>query len=95
MILEKTNAGVRIRVFVQPKSSKNEIVGIHNEALKIKLTSPPVDGKANAALIEFLAEVFHTAKRNVVLIKGDTSRQKTVEVTGFSVEEAKRILKIN
>jgi uncharacterized protein (TIGR00251 family) len=95
MILEKTDAGVLIRVFVQPRASKNEIVGVHNDAVKIKLTSPPVEGQANAALIEFLAEVFHIAKRNIILVRGESSRQKSVEIHGVDPQQAARLLKID
>lgn len=92
-IIEATEAGVNIRFFIQPKSSKNEIIGPHNGAIKIKLTSPPVDGQANAGLIEFLAKLFKTAKRNVVLVKGETSRQKVVAIQGITLAEAKKLLK--
>jgi hypothetical protein len=93
-MIEETNAGVIIRVFVQPKSSKNEVIGPHNGAIKIKLTSPPVDGQANEGLIEFLAKIFKVAKRNVTLIKGETSRHKVVALRGVNLTDAKKLMKV-
>ncbi len=93
-IVTKTDTGVRIRVFAQPKSSKNEIIGPHQDAIKIKITAPPVDGKANECLIEFLAKTFSVAKRNVQLLKGDISRIKTFEIVGVDISTAEQLLKI-
>lgn len=67
-----------------PRSSKNEIVGEIQGALKIKLTAPPVEGEANAALISFLAGVAGVPRKNVVLVRGDTSRKKLVEINGLN-----------
>lgn len=84
--------GVRLHLYIQPKSSKNEIVGPHNGFLKIKLTAPPVDGKANEGLIEFLAETFAVAKRSVTITKGLSGRRKTVEIKGLTLSAAKAVL---
>lgn len=72
----------KIDVIIHPKSSKNEIVGIHDGCLKIKLTAPPVDGKANAALIAFLAKKLDIPKSSISIIRGETSRRKTVQIEG-------------
>lgn len=69
-----------LRVQVQPRASRNEFAGIHAGALKVRLTSPPVDGKANAALIAFLAEAFGVARHQVTLLKGDTGRAKQLRI---------------
>ena len=61
-------------------ASHDEFAGIHAGALKVRLTSPPVDGKANAALIAFLAEAFGVAKRQVTLLKGETGRAKQLRI---------------
>ncbi|MNL74019.1 hypothetical protein D3C87_1995710 [compost metagenome] len=66
-------------------------MGPHNGALKIKLTAPPVDGKANECLIEFLSDTLNVPKRAVHILKGDTGRNKVVEVDGLD-EVAARIL---
>ena len=73
-------ADLILRVQVQPRASCNEFAGTHAGALKIRLTSPPVDGKANAALIAFLAEAFGVAKRQVTLLKGETGRAKQLRI---------------
>lgn len=73
-------ADLILRVQVQPRASHNELAGTHAGALKVRLTSPPVDGKANAALIAFLAEAFGVAKRQVTLLKGDSGRTKQLRI---------------
>ena len=78
--LENSSQGVVLRLYIQPRSSKNQIVGLHGEALKVKLTAPPVDGQANKSLCSFLAKVLATAKSNVSVISGESSRNKKVQV---------------
>lgn len=73
-------ADLILRVQVQPRASCDELAGIHAGALKVRLTSPPVDGKANAALIAFLAESFGVAKRQVTLLKGESGRAKQLRI---------------
>ena len=65
---------------VQPGAKRSEFAGTHGDALKIRLAAPPVEGKANAELIRFLAEAFGVPQRNVVLVRGETSRAKVVRV---------------
>ncbi len=74
--------GVTLRLHIQPGAKKTEVVGLHGEALKIRLAAPPVDGKANAGLIAFLAERLGVAKAAVSLVSGDTSRAKRVRIDG-------------
>jgi uncharacterized protein (TIGR00251 family) len=69
-----------LRVQLQPRASRDEFAGIHGNALKIRLTAPPVDGKANAALVAFLAEAFGVAKRQVALVQGETGRAKQLRI---------------
>jgi uncharacterized protein len=78
--------GYRFHVHVQPRASKNEIVGKHGDALKVRLTAPPVDSAANDALIALLAEALGVARRDVQIVAGATSRTKLVEVAGVSSE---------
>lgn len=70
-----------LRIRLQPRASKNQVVGEQGGMLKVRLTAPPVDGKANAALIEFLADLFQVPKSRVALVSGETSREKRVRVT--------------
>lgn len=93
-MIEATSNGFRLRLLIQPKASKSEIVGPHNGALKIRIQAPPIEGRANEALIEFLSDIFHLPKRSIELLRGETGRTKTVEVTGLSFDKAKVILGI-
>lgn len=77
-------SGVSIDVRIQPNSSKNQIVGLHGERLKVKIQSPPVDGKANECLIEYFSDILNTAKSRVHLVRGETSREKTLFIEGFN-----------
>lgn len=69
-----------LRVLLQPKASSNEFVGVQENRLKIRLTAPPVDGKANQQLIEFLAKQFKVPKRQVAIERGELARQKWVRI---------------
>lgn len=73
-----------LQVLIQPNASKDEIVGLHDNRLKIRLKAPPVDGKANQYLIQFLAKSFKLPKKAISVTKGQTSRQKTVSVQALS-----------
>lgn len=70
----------RFDVRVQPRASKNEFAGVHNGALRVRLQAPPVDGAANEALIEFLADELDVPSRLVRIVSGFGSRNKVVEV---------------
>ena len=83
--------GLVIKVFVQPRSSKNSIVGPHGDALKIKLTAPPVAGEANRLCIEFLAKCLGFPKTALEIISGYSSRTKQVLVHTDSGESRKQI----
>ena len=82
--ITETDGRVRFSVRVQPRASKTELAGIHGDALKIRLSAPPVDGAANDALVEFLAETFAVPRRNVRLVSGESSRSKIVEIDGIN-----------
>jgi len=84
--LTQVENGIRLEIKVQPRSSKNQIVGEHNGALKVKLTAPPVEGEANQALLAYLASILKIPKKNVVLLKGESSRNKILEIRGMNVE---------
>ena len=71
---------MRITVQIVPRASKTEIVGMYGDALKIRLNAPPVDGKANQALITFLSEHYNVPSRNISIVSGTTSRRKIIEI---------------
>lgn len=87
-----TGNGVRLQVRVQPRSAKNQILGVAGEYLRIKLTAPPVDGEANKMLINFLGEFFGCGTKNVKILKGLTGRIKLVELNEVSPENVQRRL---
>jgi len=78
--LISTCQGVRLRLYVQPRASESGIVGGHGDALKIRITAPPVDGKANKEICRFLAVLFGLPKSSLVLVRGQTGRHKVVAV---------------
>ncbi len=85
--------GSAFTVHVVPRARKNEIAGRMGDAIKVRLTAPPVEGKANEALIAFLAEQLGVQKSQVEIVAGKTSRNKMVSVVGLSpVEVEERLL---
>ncbi len=78
LFIKEKPDGVVFKVFVQPKSKKNMIVGLYGDALKIKLTAPPVDGAANKLCIKYLAKCLVVPKSSLEIISGHTSRTKQV-----------------
>jgi len=75
---------VRFAVRVQPRASATEIAGVHGDAVKIRLTAPPVDGAANEELVAFLSKVFVVARKSVRILAGESSRSKIVEIEGIT-----------
>jgi uncharacterized protein (TIGR00251 family) len=71
-------SGLLFKVHVQPRSSRDQVVGLHGDALKVKLIAPPVEGKANKACIELLAEALGVPKSSLAIISGQTGRLKRV-----------------
>jgi len=76
-----------LKVYLQPKSSRNEIVGAHRDGVKIKVTAPPVEGKANEVLIRFLAKELNISPSCIEVLKGHHSREKTLRISGMVDQE--------
>ena len=76
--IEQLAGNIRLRLYIQPKASRDDWAGVHGDELKIAITAPPVDGKANAHLQKFLAKSFKVAKSAVIIEKGELGRHKTV-----------------
>ncbi|RJS17085.1 hypothetical protein DRW03_28905 [Corallococcus sp. H22C18031201] len=84
--------GIEFTVLVQPRASRTRVVGEHDGQLKIQLAAPPVDGEANAALVEFLAKQLGVPRRQVTLTAGDASRRKRVVVQGIDAARAEAVI---
>ena len=78
----------RIKVRLQPRASSNQIVGERNGSIVIRVTAPPVDGKANTALIKLVAKELGIAKSKVKIVQGESNRDKVLEVEGIDPIEA-------
>lgn len=83
--VEKTEDGIRLRIVLQPKASKDKIIGLHDGEVKISITAPPIDGAANAHLLRFLSKQFKVAKTAIVLEKGELNRHKQVFIPSPSI----------
>jgi uncharacterized protein (TIGR00251 family) len=84
--------GIVLNLHIQPRASKSEVCGIQGDALKIRLTSPPVDGAANKLCREFLAELFHVSKSAVEIISGESSRHKRVKINDNDTARLQQIV---
>jgi uncharacterized protein (TIGR00251 family) len=84
-----TEAGATFAVKVHPRAKKNAITGEAGDAMKLALTAPPVDGKANDACIEFFAKLLKVSRSSVTIAAGQTSRNKVIRVAGISAEEVR------
>ncbi|QIU90399.1 DUF167 family protein YggU [Yokenella regensburgei] len=78
--VESADGALVLRLYIQPKASRDSIVGLHGDELKVAITAPPVDGQANAHLVKYLAKQFKVAKRQVIIEKGELGRHKQVRI---------------
>jgi uncharacterized protein (TIGR00251 family) len=85
--VHESGIGLVIRLHVQPRAKRNEIVGLHDGALKIRVTAPPVDDAANRAIIEFFSRLLGISRSNLQILAGEKSRDKTLQVCGMSCAE--------
>jgi len=94
MALQVTEGGggCTFRVRVLPRSRRDKVVGLHGDALKIRLTAPPVEGRANQALRKFLGKRLGISPSAVEILSGRTSRQKQVRVKGVSADVVRALL---
>ena len=88
--IEETNNGIILKVFIQPRSSKNMIAGQHGDTLKIKLTAPPVDGAANKMCIQYLAKWLNVPKSSIEILSGHSSRTKRLLLRSKAKPDAVR-----
>lgn len=90
--LRTSDGKITLTLHIQPGAKKTEVAGLYGDALKIRLAAPPVDGKANAALLGFVAERLGIARSAVTLKSGQTSRRKVLEATAAPADAARRLL---
>ena len=90
--VRETSAGITFTVKVHPRARKNSVTGVVGDALKLALTAPPVEGKANQAGVEFLADLFEIPRSSVPIASGETSRNKVVRIAGVSRQTAEQAL---
>jgi uncharacterized protein (TIGR00251 family) len=88
--IRDTPQGATFAVRVQPRARRNAIVGEVGDALKISLTSPPIEGRANEACVEFLAEFLKVPRSSVTIAAGEASRNKVIRIAGMSADEVRR-----
>jgi uncharacterized protein len=93
--IRETSEGVILPVRAVPRASKNEIQGVHGDALKVRLQAPPVEGKANLALIRFLSDALDIPRAQLSIASGETGRNKAVLITGITKEKFISLLKNN
>jgi uncharacterized protein (TIGR00251 family) len=91
-VIQRTATGIRLRLHVQPRASRSELAGRHGDAIKIRLTAPPVDSAANEALLRFLASQLEVPLSALSLVAGGTGRSKVVAIDAITPEEASRRL---
>lgn len=90
--IRETDTGVVFNIRVVPRASRSEAAGFQGDALKLRITAPPVDGKANEACVALLAELLGVKKARVEIIAGQTSKTKTVAVEGMKGKEASTLI---
>jgi len=78
--VRRRDGDLTLALHIQPRAARNEVAGLHGDRIKIRLTAPPADGKANAALIDFLAAEFNVPKKSVDITAGHSDRRKTVVI---------------
>jgi uncharacterized protein (TIGR00251 family) len=92
LTVRETNEGVTFAIRVLPRSSKCEMAGLQGDALKIRITAPPVEGRANEACIRFLASLFNVNKNRIAIEAGHKSKNKQVSIAGLTCGDVRAVL---
>jgi uncharacterized protein (TIGR00251 family) len=82
--IRETGLGLEIQLHVLPRAKRSELSGLHNGALKLKITAPPVDDAANRAIVEFFSRLLGISKSGIQIVSGLKSREKTLQVQGIT-----------
>lgn len=94
-LLTQSGDSVLITVRVIPRATRSQIAGTRNDALLVRLSAPPVDGAANAELIDVLSDALGVPRRSVTLVSGERSRSKRVRVAGMAADDVRRALNLS
>lgn len=89
-----TAHGAQFALRVQPRASRNAIAGTIGDAVKLAITAPPVDGKANQAVVEYLAHLFRVPKSSIVIVSGETGRNKLIAIRGMTAGQVLNALNL-
>jgi uncharacterized protein len=89
-VIRETSGGLLLSVRVIPKAKRSEFAGVRGDALLVRLAAPPVDGAANAALVELLSERFEIPRSRVTIVAGERSREKVVRLDGLAAADLRR-----
>jgi hypothetical protein len=92
--IQESSEGATFAVKVHPRAKKNAITGEVGDALKVSLTAPPLDGKANDACIEFFAKLLKVPRASVTIASGHSGRRKVIRVMGLSVEQIRKCIPV-
>jgi uncharacterized protein len=92
LTIKETEEGVTFAIRVLPRSSKCELAGLQGDALKIRITAPPVEGRANEACIRFLASLFNVGKNRIAIEAGHKSKNKQVSIAGLTCGDVRAVL---
>lgn len=92
--IRSAGGSVRIDIWLQPRSGRAKLVGLHSDRLKVSVTSPPVDGRANKDLIKFIANKLGVPGSAIKITAGKTGRRKTIEVSGLVEEQVRAKLQL-
>ena len=92
LTIRETKEGVTFAIRVLPRSSKCELAGLQGDALKIRITAPPVEGRANEACIRFLASLFNVSKNRIAIEAGHKSKNKQVSIAGLTCGDVRAVL---
>jgi uncharacterized protein (TIGR00251 family) len=92
--IKESGGAATFAIKVHPRAKKNAITGVLGDALKVSLTAPPIDGRANDACIEFFANLLKVPRSSVTIASGEGSRNKVIRVSGLSVEEVRKRIAI-
>ncbi|NOY52453.1 MAG: YggU family protein [Deltaproteobacteria bacterium] len=91
-VMKEDPEGMTLRVRIQPGASRDQVVGVAEAVLRLRITAPPVEGAANRQCIKFLAKKLRIAKSKITLLKGEHSRVKVLRINGISSDDLEKLL---